>query len=102
MRFCLSLNACALLLLLAGCASARPTTPSFATAIPPAMPPEICAVPSASPARPRDAGLVRPANDAERLATQSLLTWVAALLDHDAELARRGRLIAASPACRSP
>ena len=99
MRLCLSLRACALCLLLAGCASSRATAPPFETQPRPALPPALCAQPAAAPIRPAAAGLVRPATELERSATQSLLTWIAALLDHDAMLARRARLLSASPAC---
>ena len=65
------------------------------------LPPDLCVVPSPRPQRPAAAGLVRPVDAAERAATAEILTWLSALIDHDAELTRRGRLVAASRACQS-
>lgn len=86
-------------LLIAGCAGQGPRPPP-GTPAPVRLAADLCTPPADRPARPRSAGLVRPATAAERAATAALLGWIAALIDHDQMLAARARRTAQSPACR--
>lgn len=83
--------------LLTGCAATGRIAQAPATD--PRLPPSLCVAPQPGPSRPPDAGLVRPASPREAEATAALLGWVAAILDHDADLARRLTEIARSRAC---